>query len=64
LVEGGSREGASLSEEAHCRGLQGRAPLLGPWVMRGRLWRQTSLFMGAQLSNLEWTTLLGTLRDG
>ena len=29
MVERDSREGASLSEEAHCRGPQGRAPLLG-----------------------------------
>jgi hypothetical protein len=29
MVEGGSRNGASLSEEAHCQGPQERAPLLG-----------------------------------
>jgi len=29
MDEGGSRDGASLSEEAHCGGPQGRAPLLG-----------------------------------
>jgi hypothetical protein len=27
--EGASREGASLSEEAHCGGARGKAPLLG-----------------------------------
>jgi hypothetical protein len=32
--------------------------------MNGRLWRPASLFMGAQLGNLEWARLLGTLRDG
>jgi len=29
MDEGGSRNGALLSEEAQCRGLLGRAPLLG-----------------------------------
>jgi hypothetical protein len=29
MNEGGSRDGASLSEETHCGGAQGRAPLLG-----------------------------------
>jgi len=29
MDEGGSRNGASLSEEAQCRGPQGRAPLMG-----------------------------------
>jgi hypothetical protein len=29
MVEGSSMEGASLSEEAHCGGPRGRAPLLG-----------------------------------
>jgi hypothetical protein len=33
-------------------------------VMKGRLWGQMSPFMGAQLGNLEWAHLLGTLRDG
>jgi len=36
----------------------------GPWVMNGQLWRWASLFMGAQLGNLEWDHLLGTLKDG
>ena len=31
--EEGSRIQAFLSEEAQCGGLQGRAPLLGPWKM-------------------------------
>jgi hypothetical protein len=31
--------------------------------MNGRLWRWASLFMGAQLGNLEWAHLLGTLRE-
>jgi len=29
MDEGGSRNGASLSEDTQCRGLLGRAPLLG-----------------------------------
>jgi len=63
MVEGGSREWASLSEKAHCRGPQERAPLLGTLGYE-RLWRRASLFMGAQLGNLEWAHPLGTLRDG
>jgi hypothetical protein len=40
-------------------------PLLGNLqVMKGRLWRYASLFMGAQLGNLEWGHLPRTLRDG
>jgi len=35
-----------------------------PWNMKGKLWRRASLFMGAQLGNLECACLLGTLRDG
>jgi len=43
----------------------GGAPLLGTLkVLKGRLWGRTSLFMGAQLGNLEWAHLPGTLRDG
>jgi len=43
----------------------GRAPLLGSLkVMKGRLWGWASLFIGAQLGNLEWSHLLGTLRYG
>jgi len=32
--------------------------------MKERLWQWASLFMGAQLGNLEWAHLPGTLRDG
>jgi hypothetical protein len=45
-------------------GLKGGFLYWGPWVMKGRLWRRASLFMGAQLGNLEWAHLSGTLRDG
>jgi hypothetical protein len=37
-------------------GLEGGLLYWGPWVMNGRLWRRASLFMGAQLGNLEWAT--------
>ena len=33
-------------------------------VTKGRLWGWASLFMGAQLGNLEWANLPGTLRYG
>jgi len=33
-------------------------------VTKGRIWRWASLFVGAQLGNLEWAHLPGTLRDG
>jgi len=43
----------------------GGAPLLRALkVMKGRLWGWASLFMGAQLGNLEWAHLPGTLRYG
>jgi len=42
-----------------------RASLLGDLkVIKGRLWGWASLFTGAQLSNLEWAHLPGTLRYG
>jgi len=45
-------------------GLEGRLLYCVPWVMKGRLWGQTSLFMGAQLGNLEWNRLPETLTNG
>ena len=61
----GSGNGASLSKGSLLGEPGGRAPLLGILkVMKGGLWRQPSLFMGAQLGNLEWAHLPGTLRDG
>jgi hypothetical protein len=44
-------------------GLEGGLLYWVPWVMKGRLWGQTSLFKGAQLGNLEWARLPGTLKD-
>jgi len=49
MDEGESRNGASLSEEAHCGGLL----YWVPWVMKGRLWGQASLSIGTPLGNLE-----------
>jgi len=46
-----SREAASLSEETHCRGPQGRLLYWGPWVMSRGLWRRVSVFMEAQLGS-------------
>jgi hypothetical protein len=46
------------------KGLKGGILYWVPCVMKGRLWRGASLFMGAQLDNLEWARLLGTLRGG
>jgi hypothetical protein len=46
------------------QGLWGGLLYWGPWVMKGRLWGQASIFMGAQLGNLEWAHLHRTLRDG
>jgi hypothetical protein len=46
------------------QGIEGGLLYWGPWVMKGRLWGWASLFMGAQLGNLEWACLPGTLRDG
>jgi hypothetical protein len=63
MDEGGSRNGVSL-KRLTVEGLKGGLLYQGPWVMKGRVWGRASLFIGAQLSNLEWACLLGTLRDG
>ena len=57
--------GASLSMGAML-GEPGRgAPLRGALkVMKGRLWGWASLCMWAQLGNLEWVHLPGSLRYG
>jgi len=42
-----------MSVKRHtAEGLKGGLLYHGPWVMKGRLWGQVSLFMGAQLGNL------------
>jgi hypothetical protein len=48
--KGGSRNGVSL-KRLNAEGLEGGLLYWGPWVMKGRLWGQASLFMGAQLDN-------------
>jgi len=63
MDEGGSRNGVSL-KSITAEGLKGGLLYQGPWVMKGRLWGWASLFMGAQLGNLEWAHLLGTLEVG
>jgi hypothetical protein len=46
-------------------GEPGERALLGDLkVIKGRLWGWASLFKGAQLSNLEWAHITGTLRYG
>ena len=64
MNEGSSRNGGFLSEEAQCGGPPGRAPLLGTLGYERKALGRASLFMGAQLGNLEWARLLETLRDG
>ena len=64
MDEGGSRNGASLSEEAHCGGSQGRPPLLGTLGYERKVLGTGISLHGAQLGNLEWAQLPGTLRDG
>jgi hypothetical protein len=45
-------------------GLKERPLYWVPWLMKGRLCGRASLFMRAQLGNLEWARLPETLRDG
>jgi len=65
-LKGGSDNGASLSlYGSSVRGTWRGAPLLRALkVMKGRLWGRAFLLMGAQLGNLEWAYLPGTLRCG
>jgi hypothetical protein len=44
-------------------GREGGLLYWAPWVMKGRLWGQASLFLGAQFGNMEWACIPGTLRD-
>ena len=63
IVLKGSGKGTFLSMGALLGEPGGRAHLLGAVkVMKGRLWGWVSLFMWAQLGNLEWAHLPGTLR--
>jgi len=61
----GSGNGASLSMGSLLGEPEGGAPLLGALkVMKGGLWGWASLLMGAELGNLVWAPLPGTLRYG
>jgi hypothetical protein len=64
MDKGGSRNGASLSEVAHCGGPQGRPPLLGTLGYERKALRMGISLHGAQFGNLEWARLPGTLTDG
>jgi len=65
MDEGGSRNGAFLSEEAQCGGSLGRAPLLGTLgdMLRKVLDTGLSLSIGAPVRNLERIRLPGLLRE-
>jgi len=61
MNEGGSRNGAVLSEEAQCGGLI----YWGPWkICYERLWIRASLSIGAPLGSLEGIRLPGLERKG
>jgi len=63
-MKGALAKGRPSLKRLPAEGLEGGLLYWGPWIMKGRLWRGASLFMGAQLDNLEWARLLGTLRGG
>jgi hypothetical protein len=64
-LKDGSSCGASLYMGASLGEPGGGVSLLGDLkVMKERLWGQASVFMGAQLGNLERAHLPGTLRGG
>ena len=64
MVERGSKGGASLSLKRLTGGPRGRAPLLGTLGYEWKALETGIPLHGAQLGNLEWDRLLGTLRDG
>ena len=58
-LKGGSGNGTSVYGSC-VRGTWRGGTFLGALkVMKGRFWRQESLFMGAQLGDLEWAHLPG-----
>jgi hypothetical protein len=63
-LKGALRKGRLSLKRLAAEGLDGGLLYWEPWVMKGMLWRPASLFMRAQLGNLEWAPLLGTLIDG
>ena len=64
MDEGVSRNRRLSLKRLTAEDLEGGLLYWVPRVMKGRLWGQASLFMGAQVGNLEWASLQGTLRDG
>jgi hypothetical protein len=56
MDEGGSRNGAPLSEETQCGGPQGRAPLLGTLG-----YERKALGTGISLHGGYWTPWIGLL---
>jgi len=63
MVKGALGKGCLFLKRLTVEGVEGELLYCGSWVVKGRFWERTS-FMGAQLSNLEWAYLPGTLRDG
>jgi hypothetical protein len=63
-MKGAVGMGLLFLKRRNVKGLEGGLLYWGPWVMKGRLWGWASLFMGAQMGNLEWACLPVTLRDG
>jgi len=65
IVVSGPGNGASLSMGALFRGTWRGGGSFSRALkgMKGRLWGWASLFMEAQLGNLEWAHLLGTLEE-
>jgi hypothetical protein len=61
-MKGALGKGRPSLKRLTAEGLERRLLYGRPWVMKGRLWRRASLFMGTQLGNLEWARLLGTER--
>jgi hypothetical protein len=64
MDEGGYGMGCLSLKRLTAEDLDGGLLYWVPWVMKIRLWGQASLFMWAQLGNLVWARLPGTLRDG
>jgi len=62
MDEGSYWMGCLSPKRLTAEGLEGGLLYSVPWVMKGRLWGRASLFMAAQLGNLEWARLPGTLR--
>jgi len=64
MDKGGYGMGCLSLKRLTAEDLEGGILYWVPWVMKRRLWGWASLFIGAQLHNLVWTRLPGTLGDG